>query len=80
MKISKKTATAIALLIRDMDMASGAISRQCAKEIPDHKSLSFWMGDHDRTVLKLREVLGVKIQDTYEELRDALSEQLAECN
>jgi len=80
MKISKKTATAIALLIRDMDMASGAISRQCAKENPDSKALNFWMGDHDRTVLKLREVLGVKIQDTYEELRDALSEQLAECN
>jgi hypothetical protein len=80
MKISKKNATAIALLIRDMDMASGAISRQCAKDRPDSKALNFWMADHDRSVLKLREVLGVKIQDTYEELRDALSEQLAECN
>jgi hypothetical protein len=71
--ISKKKANAIASLIRDLDMASGAISRQCAKEIPDHKSLTFWMGDHDSTVLKLREVLGVKIFDTYEELREQVS-------
>jgi len=71
--LSKKQANAIASLIRDMDMASGAISRQCAKENPDGKALTFWMGDHDSTVLKLREVLGVKIQDTYEELREQIS-------
>ena len=68
--ISKKHANAIASLIVELEMASSAVSRQCAKENPNGKVLNFWMNDKDSTILKLREVLGVKIQDTYAELRE----------
>ena len=71
--ISKKQAKLIANLITDLTMASDAVTRQCTKDRPDGKVLTFWMNDHDSTMLKLREVLGVKIKDTYAELREQLS-------
>ena len=71
-KLSKKQANQIAALISDLTMASAAVARQCAKEQPDGKALSFWMNDHDSTILKLREVLGTHVTDTYNELRGAL--------
>ena len=74
--LSKKQAKLIANLITDLTMASSAVSRQCAKDKPDSKSLRFWMNDHDSTILKLREVLGVKIEDTYAELREQMVEEL----
>ena len=74
-KLTKKQALAIANLISDLDMAAGAVSRQCAKEQPDGDRLTFWMNDKDATLLKLRAILGVKIQDTYEELRLELARQ-----
>ena len=78
--ISKKQANAIASLIVELEMASSAVGRQCAKENIDSKVLNFWMNDKDSTILKLREVLGVKIQDTYAELREQMAAELAECN
>jgi hypothetical protein len=78
-KLSKKQALQIASLISDFDMASSAVSRQCAKENPDGAKLTFWMNDRDATLLKLRAILGVKIQETYEELRQELAAQ-AEAN
>lgn len=73
-KLSKKQATIIANLITDLTMASDAVSRQCAKETPDSKALTFWMADHDATVLKLREALGLYVTGTYAEIRTELAE------
>jgi hypothetical protein len=75
-KLTKKQALEIASLISDLDMASSAVSRHCAKENPDGAKLTFWMNDRDETLLKLRAILGVKIQDTYEELRQELTNQM----
>ena len=76
-KLSKKQALEIASLISDLDMATGAVSRQCAKEKPDADRLTFWMQDKDATLLKLRAILGVSIQETYQEIRQQLSAQEA---